>query len=303
VSLDVGQALTVGVVGESGSGKTTLARAILGLEPPTSGAILLEAEALPRTVGRRPRRILRKLQAVAQDPSRSLNPYLTVGESLRRPLVRLASMTRVEAEARIGSLLEDVGLPAEYRDRLPSQLSGGERQRVAIARAFSSAPSIVFLDEATSALDVSVQAGVLNLLCDLQRKAGTTYGFISHDLAVVAFMADRIVVMLAGRILEEGRTDEVLVAPYHPYTEALLASHPSSRRRTTGGRTQPVETSLPATSRGCPFAGRCPRQLGAVCATTPPPWRSPSRGHRIRCHHAVDHLVAVQASIRFGGAS
>jgi peptide/nickel transport system ATP-binding protein len=298
VDLTVFEGETLGLVGESGSGKTTLARAILGLEAADRGALRLRGEALPPSVRRRSRALLSAFGAVAQDPSLSLNPHLSIGESLSRPLRRLGGRSRRAAWTEVERLLETVGLPPSFAGRGPEQLSGGEKQRVAIARAFAASPALVVLDEPTSSLDVSVQAGILNLLGTLQREVGTAYLFITHDLAVVGYMADRIAVLYGGRLMEIGPTGAVLSAPMHPYTEALLASHPAigdrvgERRRPRGeprGRTEPA--------LGCPFDRRCPRVLGALCEGTPPPWRDAGPGHRIYCHIPVDRLRDAQAEI------
>jgi peptide/nickel transport system ATP-binding protein len=275
VSLSLEERKTFGLVGESGSGKTTLARMVTGLTPPTSGRLLLEGQALRPTVGKRDRDVLRRLQMVFQSPERSLNPRRTVRQELVRPLMRLAGLDRRAASERALELLTAVRLSASYLDRYPGELSGGEKQRVAIARAFVAGPDLVVCDEPRSSLDVSVQGALMNLLLDLQDEAGTSYLFISHDLAAVQHLSHFIGVMYLGRLVEQGEASRVLSPPYHPYTEALLAAVPDpdplahSRRVPLRGQPPPGsdETS------GCPFHSRCPRYLGDICASQEPPWR------------------------------
>jgi len=299
LSIDIPRGKTLGVVGESGSGKTTLARALLGLEIPHSGTVSLHERILPASLAKRRRDDLRVLQAVSQNPDQALNPYLSVGTSLERPLIRLAGLGRREARVVVSELLERVGLPVDFADRLPGQLSGGEKQRVAMARAFSARPSIVICDEATSSLDVSVQALVLNLLRRLQEDLGGAYLFITHDLAVVSHLADRIAVMYLGRLMEQGSRDGVLLPPYHPYTEALLCSFPGLGRR---DEVEPLRLSgeIPSpvdVPSGCPFHPRCPRYLGAVCRDQAPPWRSVNHEHAIYCHLPLEDLDRLQRPI------
>ena len=297
LSIDPGE--TFGLVGESGSGKTTLVRAILGMVPRDRGAIRLGDDAIPPGLRGRGREVLRRLQAVSQDPDQALNPHLTVGLSLSRPLRTLLGLSRRERREEAGHLLERVGLSAEDADRLPSQLSGGEKQRVAIARAFAASPDVVLCDEATSALDVSVQARVLNLLRDLQAADGGATLFITHDLAVVSHVADRIGVLYLGEMMETGATSDVLTPPYHPYTEALLSSFPglgrskaAARLRLSGEIPSPIDRPS-----GCPFHTRCPRKVGEICQQTAPPWRDGERGHRIRCHIPLKDLRRDQHAV------
>ena len=308
VDLTVGRGRTLGVVGESGSGKTTLARCVVGLAERTDGAIsLLDLPLAPRLEARAPA-LLRRLQMVFQNPQEALNPYLTVGEALRRPLMRLGGLGRAEAAERAARLLEAVKLDPGYAARLPAQLSGGERQRVAIARAFAADPDLVLLDEAVSALDVSVQAAVLNLLSELRRTNGASYLFITHDLGVVRYLADDVAVLYLGQVQEQGPVGAVLAAPSHPYTEALISAVPELPRAAGGDGAQgqhagrvrlagepPSPLAIPT---GCRFHTRCPRFLGELCRTTEPPWRDAGGGHRIRCHIPLDELAAAQAPRR-----
>jgi peptide/nickel transport system ATP-binding protein len=295
VDFEIGRNRTLGLVGESGSGKSTLARSIAGLLRPSHGRIELLGQPLAPVVARRDEAALRRLQMVFQSPDEALNPHHTVGEILSRPLRRLVNDSRNEHLERVGDLLEAVKLNPGYRGRLPRQLSGGERQRVAIARAFASEPDLLLLDESVSGLDSSVQGAILTLLNRLQDERRTAYLFISHDLAVVGFVADEIAVIYRGRLMEQGPTAAVLEPPYHPYTEALLSAVPlldpearqqSIRLRGSG--------SVPTAGRGCPFHDRCPRFLGDICVDVEPPWRTTDDGARIYCHIPVDELNALQ---------
>jgi peptide/nickel transport system ATP-binding protein len=306
VSLEVSRGATLGLVGESGSGKTTLARSIAGLTRATGGSILLAGRPLPGDLSERDIEILRRLQMVFQNPEEALNPYLTVGDSLQRPLVRLLGKSRQQAAGRVPSLLAAVRLPDGYADRLPGQLSGGELQRVAIARAFASAPDLLLCDEPVSSLDVSVQAAILNLMNELQVENGSAMLFISHNLAAVGYLADVIAVIYLGSLMEVSPGGELFAPPYHPYTEALLAAVPlvdpsakQKRIRLEGEVPSPVD--LPG---GCPFHTRCPRFLGEVCVSETPPWRTvPGTGKRYFCHIPVEELSAFQEPvIQIGGA-
>jgi peptide/nickel transport system ATP-binding protein len=236
---------------------------------------------------------------VFQNPEEALNPYLTVGESLLRPLVTLARKSRRRARRLVPGLLAAVRLPASYALRLPGQLSGGELQRVAIARAFASAPDLLLCDEPLSSLDVSVQASILNLLADLRDRLGLAYLFISHDLSVVAHLASRVAVMYQGTFCEEGRVDEVLHPPYHPYTQALLSAIPLPEPETAARpriRLRGDPTALTGEPRGCRFHPRCPKKIGPVCEEVPPPVVEPAPGHRIACHIPLRELRAMEST-------
>ena len=299
VGLSVRDGETLGLVGESGSGKTTLARAVLGLVAPSEGAIRLQGDDLPNTLGDRDLDVLRHLQLVSQNPEEALNPYQTVGEILERPLRRLQGQSTSDARRSVVQLLNWVRLGPEYAPRLPAQLSGGEKQRVAIARAFAARPELVVCDEPTSALDVSVQARILNLLTDLQSEGGGAYLFISHDLAVVGYLADTIAVVYLGRLMDVGGRETFFEPPYHPYTEALLSSVPQLDPAQTSARVHldgeiPSPTDVPS---GCPFHTRCPRYLGDVCRTEAPPVRETADGRRIACHIPLEQLERAQTSL------
>ena len=227
VSLEIAAGETVAVVGESGSGKSTLGRMLLGLLAPTSGTVSFRGKPLATLPGPALRDFRRDIQVVFQDTGASLNPRKNIGDSVALPLRWNLGLGRADAARRAEALLEQVGLPAEeFAHRLPHALSGGQRQRVGIARALASNPSLVVADEPVSALDVSVRAQVLRLMRQLQAERGLAYLFITHDLGVVRAIADRVVVMQAGRVVEQGTADAVLSAPRHDYTKALLVATP-----------------------------------------------------------------------------
>lgn len=299
IDLEVPKRTTVGLVGESGSGKSTLARAVIGLESATSGQMELLEMPLARDLRDRDQEVLKRLQMVFQSSDEALNPYRTVGQALRRPFMRLGGFDRDEADDRARALLSQVRLNPDYMHRRPDQLSGGEKQRVAIARAFASQPDLLLFDESVSGLDVSVQAAILNLLDDLQGEHETAYLFISHDLAVVSYLADAIAVVYLGHLMEVGPTAAVLEPPYHPYTEALLSAipliDPDARRATIrleGDVPSPVD--IPS---GCRFHTRCPRYIGDICREEDPPWREDERGVRIYCHIPLDELEDAQERV------
>lgn len=289
ISMEVGDGSTVGLVGESGSGKTTLARCILGLTAADSGRIRFGTRDLPLNIGDRTVGMLRELQMVFQNPDMSLNPRHTIRRILVRPIRLLSRIGRREAESAARDLLRSVNLDERYMDRYPSQLSGGEKQRVAIARAFAARTKLVICDEPVSGLDVSVQATVLNLLQELQSRWGTAYLFISHDLQVVQYLADRIIVLYRGHIVETGSTVQVFTGPNHPYTELLLSAIPQPDPDAPQLRLA-LKSEMQADShndRGCPFQGRCHRKIGAICETEFPPLRIAGQGHVTLCHIPV----------------
>lgn len=294
VALTVRRGETLGLVGESGSGKSTILKTVAGLLGAAGGEIRFEDTPLPGVVEQRRPDQLRRIQLVFQNPDDSLNPRQTVAEILEQPLKLYFGLSGQALHDRSTEILERVRLGAHYLDRLPGQLSGGEKQRVAIARAFAAQPDLVLCDEVTSALDVSVQAAVLDLLDELQRTQGTTYVFVSHDLAVVRALSDRVAVLYQGRLCEVGPSDKVYGLPSHPYTEVLLGAvlepDPDVAPRLTADDV--VELSPPA--RGCAFQRRCPRKLGTICETDIPPWRKGEGGHVVRCHIDLPDLAAAQ---------
>ncbi len=295
-SLKIASSETIGLVGESGSGKSSLARAIIGLVEPSSGEIKLMNIALPKSLANRDRSLLSTLQMIFQHPEEALNPYLSVGESLQRPLQTLLGMSRSDAKKRASELLSLVRIPQELANRLPAQLSGGEKQRIAIARAFASHPNLLLADEALSSLDVSVQATILNLLSELQMEHDSAMIFISHDIAVVSYIADRIAVMYLGQIMQLSSSENFFSPPYHPYTEALLSALPPPdpkvvRKRILLDGEIPSARDLPS---GCPFHTRCPRNLGDICKNEMPPLQNSVDGSQILCHIPIQELKQIQ---------
>jgi peptide/nickel transport system ATP-binding protein len=287
ISVSVKSGTVLGIVGESGCGKSTTGHMVSGLFKPTKGKILFEGEDISIAWNKRSANTLRDIQLIFQNPGRSLNPSHTVEQIIARPMKRLSRINSAgERRKIITSLLNKVDLGEEYLLKKPNQLSGGEQQRVAIARALSISPKLIVCDEPTSALDVSVQASVLNLLNDLQIDTQVTYLFISHDLNVINYLSDNIMVMYAGKICEFGTRDEVMAPPYHPYTEALLSAIPEVDPTK---KKEPImlEGSLPNPGKkqvGCPFASRCPKKVGAICEKEYPPMVKLSDSHYYYCH-------------------
>jgi len=295
IDITVCRGETLGLVGESGSGKSTILKSVAGLLPPAGGKMTVAGgKTLAPVVDNRPPDHLRSIQLIFQNPDDSLNPRQTIAEILEQPLRLYFGLTGQDLYDRSVEILNRVRLGGHYLDRLPSQLSGGEKQRVAIARAFAADPELVLCDEVTSALDVSVQAAVLDLLNDLKEKHGTTYIFVSHDLAVVKVLSDRVAVLYQGRLCEIGPSNQVYASPSHPYTEVLLGAvlEPDPDTAPTLSADDIVELSPPA--RGCPFQRRCPRKIGSICDSETPPWHRLDSGHAIRCHHKIDDLAAAQ---------
>jgi peptide/nickel transport system ATP-binding protein len=325
VDLTVAHGQVLALVGESGSGKSTVLKAVAGLLAPARGAMRLAAAQrsaqdaaagggdrapggssgvsaagavaqhspgagpLAPDVTRRSREALRRIQLVFQNPDDSLNPRHTVATALAQPLQLYFGLSGAALRARSIEWLERVRLGAHYLDRLPGQMSGGEKQRVAIARAFAAEPDLVLCDEVTSALDVSVQAAVLELLETLRRERGTAYLVVSHDLAVVRALADRVAVLYQGRLCEVGPAADVYTRPSHPYTEVLLGAvlEPDPDHVPRLLAQDVVEAAPPA--RGCAFQRRCPKRLGPLCDEQPPPWQAVDGAgqHRVRCHIPV----------------
>ena len=293
VSLEIGEGECVGLVGESGCGKSTLVKLITRLLDPSGGQIAFDGRDIGSVpagrFARAPERA--RIQMVFQDPTDSLNPRFTAFDIIADPIRRLGQVARGGAmQARVRELAEMVGLPEVLLGRFPHQLSGGQKQRVGIARAIALEPKLLVLDEPTSALDVSVQAVILKLLDDLRRRLGISYLFVSHDLAVVRLLADRVVVMYLGRIVEAGPVAQVFASPGHPYTRALLASVPRPDRRSdqsdgrprfrlTGEPRSPIDPSPTV----CRFFGRCPDGFER-CEREMPMLRSDAAGHSVACH-------------------
>ncbi len=285
------------IVGESGSGKSTFAKVLAGLDAATSGSLrVLGAELAQRTVRRRSAQQVAALQMVFQNPDGTLNPSHPVGWPLARALRKFgAGRDRGSVQARVKTLFDMVRLPASLRYALPRQLSGGQKQRMAIARAFAGNPQMLIADEPVSALDVSVQAAVINLLLRIQQEQRTTMLFISHDLSLVRYLADEVVVMYLGQVMESAPVEALFDPPYHPYTEALLSAAPVPDPAAKTARIR-LEGEIPSplnVPRGCRFATRCPRKLGPMCDDEPPPAREAGPAHVIHCHIPLEELRRV----------
>jgi oligopeptide/dipeptide ABC transporter ATP-binding protein len=285
VSFTLGPGETLGIVGESGCGKSTLARVLVRLEDPTQGRVLLDGVDLAALRGRRLRGHRRNIQMVFQDPFSSLDPRQPVGAALDEVL----TVHGLRRPGRVEQLLDLVGLPAEFAGRLPHEMSGGQRQRVGIARALAPEPRVLLLDEPVSALDVSVRAEVMNLLEHLRAELGLAQVFISHDMAMVRQISDRVAVMYFGRIVEEGGWREVLADPLHPYTAALRAAVPVPDPTIAQPLTPTVVGEVPDPVQpppGCPFHPRCPHAED-ICRAELPPLVEIHPGHRAACHLAT----------------
>ncbi len=304
ISFDARESQTVAIVGESGCGKSTFAKVLMGLETATDGEVVFKGDDVSdHPVKERKPEQIGSVQMVFQNPFDTLNPSHTVGAQLARVIKKFGVETdKRKIEGRVMELLDLVKLPREFARRRPRQLSGGQKQRVGIARAFAGNPSMVVADEPVSALDVSVQAAVTGLLMDIQRTYRTTLLFISHDLSLVRYLADRVVVMYLGHIVEQGATDEVFSPPYHPYTEALLSAVPIADTSIERKRII-LEGNLPSVMdppKGCPFNTRCPRKIGVICETEVPDFVEDTPGHIISCHIPLDELRAVEPVIKLG---
>ena len=292
VDLVVYEGETLGVVGESGCGKTTLGKSILQLIRPTAGECIYEFEDGPADLCKMSYRELdkarRELQIVFQDPQSSLNPSFTVYQSMSDPLKKFGLKTKAERRKRVGDLLEEVNMQREYMDRYPSEFSGGQRQRIGIARALSINPRVVVCDEAVSALDVSIQAQVLNLMNDLKKERGLTYIFISHDMSVIEYISDRIVVMYLGKIMEIADAETLYKRSVHPYTQALLSAipvadvdHVKNRILLEGDVPSPI--NVPS---GCRFHTRC-KHCQQICKEKEPELKTyieDGKEHMVACH-------------------
>jgi oligopeptide transport system ATP-binding protein len=291
VSLDVRSGETLGVVGESGCGKSTLGRLLVRLHEPTSGSVRFGGSDITTLSRRRLRPYRREMQMIFQDPYASLNPRKRVGQILGDPFEIHGGLSREKTRLRVRELLETVGLSPDHVNRYPHEFSGGQRQRIGVARALALNPKLIVADEPVSALDVSIQAQVINLLDDLQSDFDLTYVFIAHDLGVVHHVSDRIAVMYLGVIVEVGPSDELFLAPVHPYTEALLSAIPAIEGEEEVRRERIVlEGEVPspvAPPAGCRFHTRC-RYATDICKIERPPLVDHGGGRFAACHHPLD---------------
>ena len=300
LSFDIKPGSIIGVVGESGCGKTSLAKTVAGLVEPSGGKMEFLGVDVTKVVEKRDTAVMRELQMVFQNPDSTLNPTQTVRQIIGRPLQISKVVPRSEIDAEVRRLLKAVKLNETYLDRKPGQLSGGEKQRVAIARAFASRPQLVLCDEPVSSLDVSVQSSVLNTLLNIQQRYGTSLMFISHDLSVVRYLCDYIMVMYLGKMVEFGPTEQIFKPPYHPYAEALLSAvpvpDPTAKQKRI--RLEGVVPSVINPPSGCRFHTRCPRHSGGeLCDKCEPPPQSTKDGLIIYCHTPIEKLAKVKPVI------
>jgi oligopeptide/dipeptide ABC transporter ATP-binding protein len=289
VSFEIGRREIFGLIGESGSGKSTIARAIMRLTPITSGEVLLAGTRFDQLRGKELRRERRRVQMVFQDPHEALDPRMTVRQAIEEPLRARSRGSRAGLHDCVVDLLHRVGLDDSYLERKPHTMSGGQKQRVNIARALALEPELLVCDEAVSALDVSVRAGIINLLIGLQHELGISVLFISHDLGVVAHLADRIGVLYLGRLAEIAPTESLIARPRHPYAEALLAAEPEPKPATHRAARPPViKGEIPSAASppsGCRFRTRC-RYVQELCAQEEPPLRRVDGDTLVACHFA-----------------
>ena len=305
LSFEARESETLAIVGESGCGKSTFAKVLMGLETATEGSITIDNRSIEDVpIEKRDTKTISDVQMVFQNPFDTLNPSMTVGRQIMRALeIFRVGKTEEERRTRMLELLDLVKLPREFADRMPRQLSGGQKQRVGIARAFAGDARIVVADEPVSALDVSVQAAVTDLLMEIQRRNKTTLLFISHDLSIVRYLADRVMVMYLGHVVELGTTDEVFAPPYHPYTEALLSAVPIADTRVEKKRIV-LDGDIPSAMNppsGCPFQTRCRWKSevpGNKCETEVPPQKRFPSGHQIKCWLTDEQMARMEPVIK-----
>jgi len=286
VSFSLREGETLGIVGESGCGKSTAGKLIMRVLKPTAGRILFDGQDITRLHGSGLRAIRSKFQMVFQDPYASLNPKMSVGEIIAEPMIINQGPSLRSCQERVVHLLEIVGLRADNRDSYPHEFSGGQRQRIGIARALALNPKLIVADEAVSALDVSIQSQILNLIVDLRNEFKLSYIFISHNLAVIRHISDRVGVMYLGRLVELGPKAELYRRPLHPYTEALLSA---ALEPTRGGRRTRIilEGDVPSPANppgGCPFHTRCPKAMAGICSEVVPALKEFAPEHQVACH-------------------
>ncbi|MCO4848676.1 MAG: ABC transporter ATP-binding protein, partial [Yoonia sp.] len=305
LSFEARESETLAIVGESGCGKSTFAKVLMGLETATEGAITLDGRDIGSiAIEDRDTKTVADIQMVFQNPFDTLNPSMTVGRQIMRALeIFKIGNNDAERRERMLTLLDLVKLPRAFADRMPRQLSGGQKQRVGIARAFAGDARIVVADEPVSALDVSVQAAVTDLLMEIQREHKTTLLFISHDLSIVRYLADRVMVMYLGHVVELGSTDQVFSPPYHPYTEALLSAVPIADTSVQKKHIV-LEGDIPSAMNppsGCPFQTRCgwkSKVAGGLCEKEVPPLRILAEGHQVKCHLSDADLAGMEPVIK-----
>jgi peptide/nickel transport system ATP-binding protein len=305
ITFEARESETLAIVGESGCGKSTLAKVLMGLETATDGSVnLLGKDVGNIMIQDRDTKTLSSVQMVFQNPFDTLNPAMAVGSQIMRALeIFGVGNSPIERKDRMLQLLDLVKLPREFASRMPRQLSGGQKQRVGIARAFAGDAKIVVADEPVSALDVSVQAAVTQLLMDIQRQNKTTLLFISHDLSIVRYLSDRVMVMYLGHVVEMGTTGQIFSPPYHPYTEALLSAVPIADTSIVKKRVI-LEGDIPSAMNpptGCPFQTRChwkDKVNDSLCKTKIPKDRLLANGHHIKCHLTNEHLSSMEAVIK-----
>jgi len=300
IDLKIKNSHVVGVIGESGCGKSTLARVIAGLLPAAKGEVYLDGKKLEADLKHRSKEELQKLQFVYQMADTALNPRQIISDILGRPLEFYQGLKGKERREKVAELLRLVELPVEFESRYPSELSGGQKQRINMARALAANPEVMLCDEVTSALDSIVSSNVIKLLKKLRDKTGVSFVFISHDLSTVGSFADEIVVLYAGRIVEQGPVNEVLAPPYHPYTRLLISSVPELRvgwlEETMQKREMAVGIArgVEITDTGCPFYNRCPIAIDGTCNTETAPTQEPHPDHFISCHRSMEEIEAAE---------
>ena len=301
VSLDIQRGETLGIVGETGCGKSTTAKLLMRLLDATSGEIDFEGSDITRLKGSRLKAIRREVQMVFQDPYSSLNPRKTIGSIIAEPFAIHGLLPdKDERKREVQRLMETVGLNPEHYNRYPHEFSGGQRQRIGVARALALNPKLLIADEPVSALDVSIQAQVLNLLRDLQRRLGLTIIFIAHDLSVVRHMCDRVAVMYLGKIVEIGPNAELYAFPRHPYTGALLAAVPVADPSLHGSERKPLGGDVPSPANppsGCRFHTRCPKAQ-ALCSTQEPLLEDKGSGTLVACHYPLSNEEVAEMGVR-----